>query len=40
MPAELGTIDADEEDTVGNVGTGIAGGIGEAGYLAFHATTS
>ena len=40
MPAELGAIDANEEDAVGNFGTRIAGRFGETGNLAFHATTS
>ena len=40
MPAELGAIDANEEDTVGNFRTRIAGSFGKAGDLAFHETTS
>jgi hypothetical protein len=40
VPAELGAIDPDEEDAVGNLRTGIAGSFGEARDLAFHATTS
>ena len=40
MPAELGAIDPDEKDTVGNLGTRIAGRFGEAWDLAFHATAS
>jgi hypothetical protein len=30
VPAELGAIDANEEDTVGDIGTGMAGSFGEA----------
>jgi hypothetical protein len=40
MPAELGTIDANEKDTVGNFWPRITGSFGEARDLAFHATTS
>jgi hypothetical protein len=40
VPAELGAIDANEEDAVGNLRTRIAGSFGEARDLAFHATTS
>jgi hypothetical protein len=40
VPAELGAIDAHEEDPVGNLRTRIAGSFGEARDLAFHATTS
>src|ERR1700758_4780132 len=40
MPAELGTIDADEEDAIGQFGPRTTSGIGETRNLAFHATTS
>jgi hypothetical protein len=40
VPAELGAIDAHEEYAVRNLGTRIAGGFGETGDLALHATTS
>src|ERR1039457_5545109 len=40
VPAELGAIDANEEDTVGNLRTRIAGSFGEAADLTLHATTS
>src|ERR1039457_4993777 len=40
MPAELGTINPNEEDPVGNLRTRIAGSFGEAWDLTFHATTS
>jgi hypothetical protein len=40
VPAELGAIDAHEEDLVGNLRTRIARSFGETGDLAFHATTS
>ena len=40
VPEELGAIDANEEDSVGNFRTRIAGSFCEARYLAFHATTS
>ena len=40
VPAELGAIDANEEDAVGNFRTRIAGSFGKARNLAFHATTS
>src|SRR5271169_1970431 len=39
-PAELGAIDPDEEDAVGNFWTRIACSFCEARDLAFHATTS
>jgi hypothetical protein len=40
VPAELGAIDPNEEYAVWNLGPRIAGSFGEAGDLAFHATTS
>src|ERR1039457_4216731 len=40
VPAELGAIDAHEEDPVRNLRTRIAGSFGKAWDLAFHATTS
>jgi hypothetical protein len=40
VPAELGAIDAYEEDAVGNLRTRIAGSVCETRDLAFHATTS
>ena len=40
MPAELGAVDANQEDAVGNLGTRIAGRFGEAWDLAFHAAPS
>jgi hypothetical protein len=40
VPAELGAIDPNEEDAVGNLRTRIAGSFGETGDLAFLATTS
>jgi hypothetical protein len=38
-PAELGAINAHEEDPVGNLRTRIAGSFGKARDLASHATT-
>jgi hypothetical protein len=38
--AELGAIDAYEEDPVGNLRASIAGSFGETWDLAFHATTT
>jgi hypothetical protein len=40
MPAELGAINPNEEDPVGNLRTRIAGSFGKSRDLAFHATTS
>jgi hypothetical protein len=40
VPAELRAIDTDEEDTIGNLGQGIASRFCETGDLALHATTS
>jgi hypothetical protein len=40
MPAELGAINPNEEDPVGNLRTRIAGSFGETWDLASHATTS
>jgi hypothetical protein len=40
VPAELGAIDPNEEDPIGNFRTSIAGSFSEARNLAFHATTS
>jgi hypothetical protein len=40
MPTVLGAIDANEEDPVWNLRTGIAGSFGKSRDLAFHATTS
>src|ERR1035441_3343882 len=40
MATELGAIDANEEDPVGDLRTRIAGSFGKSWDLAFHATTS
>jgi len=40
VPAELGTVDPDEEDAIGHLGPRIAGSFSEAMDSAFHATTS
>jgi hypothetical protein len=40
VPTELGAVDANEVDAIGNLRSGIAGSFGEARDLAFHATTS
>ena len=40
MPTELSAINANEEDPVGNLRTGIAGSFCETWDLTFHATTS
>ena len=40
MPTKLGAINPNEVDAVGNFRTRIAGSLGEARDLAFHATTS
>ena len=40
VPAELGSIDTDKEDSIRNIGPRITGCISKSRHLAFHATTS
>src|SRR5215471_18249564 len=40
VPAELGTVDEDEEDAIGQFESGITGSFDETGNLALHATAS